>query len=233
MSDISPFDLAVDDAERETLRMLAHALAATPALPELTPDLRDRTLAAVFASPAPAAQPEPAPEPAAAAEEGRPRRSRATRPDGRSRRRAWLQFGAVGSLTAAAAVAVVLLVTGGGSGPDGKLELRAELRGPGGDATVEVRALGIGRAVAFDSGSLPILPRGEYYEVWFVGPGDSAARPNRVSAGTFHPDPDGRSHVTLKAAADPARLPVIEVTSEPGDGDPRASGTVVLRTPAR
>jgi hypothetical protein len=105
------------------------------------------------------------------------------------------------------------------------------LRAPSGTprASVEVRRAGIGRVVAFRSDSLPILPKGRYYELWFVGPGDSPGHPNRISAGTFHPDPYGRSHVRLAAAVDPARYPVLAVTAEPGDGDPRPSGTEVLR----
>ena len=80
------------------------------------------------------------------------------------------------------------------------------------------------------SDSLPILPRGDYYELWFAGPGDGAARPNRISAGTFHPDEDGRSRVRFAAAVDPALYPVLIVTAEPGDGDPRPTGPEVLRS---
>lgn len=65
--------------------------------------------------------------------------------------------------------------------------------------------------------------------MWFVGPGDSRKRPNRISAGTFHPDEKGGSDVELKAAVDPKLYTRMEVTSEPGDGDPRANGRVVLQ----
>lgn len=103
---------------------------------------------------------------------------------------------------------------------------------PDGDraANVEVRKTGIGRAIRFESDELPILPKGEYYELWFVGPGDTPATPNRISAGTFHPDEDGRSHVTFAAAVDPAKYPVLSVTAEPGDGNPEPSGPEVLRS---
>ncbi len=50
---------------------------------------------------------------------------------------------------------------------------------------------GIGRVIEFRSDDLAILPKGEYYELWFVGPGDSRRKSNRISAGTFHPDPRG------------------------------------------
>jgi anti-sigma-K factor RskA len=116
--------------------------------------------------------------------------------------------------------------------PGGTVEVEATLAAPGGgaEATVEVRKTGIGRVIRFDSDDLPILPKGEYYELWFVGPGDTLARPNRISAGTFHPDEDGRSHVRFAAAVDPAKYPVLSVTAEPGDGNPERTGPEVLRS---
>lgn len=74
------------------------------------------------------------------------------------------------------------------------------------------------------------LPKGERYELWFAGPGDRPARPNRISADTCDPDENGRSHVSFAAAVDPALYPVVIVTAEPGDGDPRPSGIEALRT---
>jgi Anti-sigma-K factor rskA, C-terminal len=118
-------------------------------------------------------------------------------------------------------------------GEAGTVELEAALSSPTGRperATVEVRRTGIGRVIRFDSDDLAVLPKGDYYELWFVGPGDTRARPNRISAGTFHPDEDGRSHVRFTAAVDPAKYPVLSVTTEPGDGDPRPTGPEVLRS---
>jgi anti-sigma-K factor RskA len=148
------------------------------------------------------------------------------RPTPRRRVRWTIAFAGVATI-AAAVLALALR-----SGSPGEPELRAVLTGPVGqaDASVEVRKTGIGRVIAFRSDSLPILPKGEYYELWFVGPNDSAARRNRISAGTFHPDEDGRSHVRFAAAVDPSLYPVIAVTAEPGDGDPRATGPEVLRS---
>ena len=51
----------------------------------------------------------------------------------------------------------------------------------------------------------------------------------RVSAGTFHPDEQGRGTVRLLAAADPVAYPRLSVTLEPSDGDPRRTGPEVLR----
>ena len=144
------------------------------------------------------------------------------------RRRFRLAFGA-GALAAAAAILLLALQLGGG--PAGELELRAVLDSPNGaEAAVEVRKTGIGRVVQLQTDELPILPKGDYYELWFVGPGDTPARPNRISAGTFHPDENGRSEVTFAAAVDPALFPVLSVTAEPGDGDPRPTGPEVLRS---
>ncbi len=56
------------------------------------------------------------------------------------------------------------------------------------------------------------------------------AKPNRISAGTFHPDDDGRSKVELTAAVDPSKYPELSVTAEPGDGNPAPNGPEVLRT---
>ena len=135
-----------------------------------------------------------------------------------------------GASAAVAAALVAALVFWGGNG-NGVLELEAVMQAPVGaaQASLEVPKTGIGRVVSFRSDTLPILPKGEYYEIWFVGPGDRPTRPNRISAGTFHPDEKGRSYVTFAAAVDPALYPIVSVTAEPGDGDPRATGPEVLR----
>ncbi len=115
----------------------------------------------------------------------------------------------------------------------GSLELSPTLNAPG-DSSIQGQArvvkTGIGRVIEFRTNELPILPKGEFYELWFVGPGDTLADPNRISAGTFHPDEAGRSQVTFAAAVDPAKYPVLSVTAEPGDGDPRRTGPEVLRS---
>lgn len=144
-------------------------------------------------------------------------------------RPSWPRNFALAGGFAVALAAAVLAGTQIGSGPDGELEVTGDLASADGTAlaSVEVREIGIGRIVDLESDSLPILPKSEYYEVWFVGPGDSESSPNRISAGTFHPDADGSSDVELKAAVNPELFPVIEITSEPGDGDPAPSGAVV------
>jgi hypothetical protein len=145
------------------------------------------------------------------------------------------------AIAGAAAVALGAAVFAGSElegedSPPGTLELETALRAPTGRslaATATVRETGIGRVVSFDSSDLPILPKGDYYALWFVGPGDSPRSPNRISAGTFHPDPEGRSEVTFAAAVDPKKYPVLAVTKEAGDGDPSPTFPDVLRSPAR
>ena len=137
------------------------------------------------------------------------------------------------AVAAVAAVAALAFVAGTRlDRPAGSVELQTALVAPDGHraANVEVRKTGIGRVIRFDSDELPILPKGAYYELWFVGPGDTPIAPNRISAGTFHPDEDGRSHVRFAAAVDPAKYPVLSVTAEPGDGNPAPTGPEVLRS---
>ena len=151
-------------------------------------------------------------------------------------RRPWLRRVAVAGAAAMALAAAVLAGTQlADDGPPGTVEVEATLTAPGGgdrQATAVVRETGIGRVVSFNSASLPILPKGDYYALWFVGPGDSEQSPNRISAGTFHPDPDGGSRVRFAAAVDPAKYPVLAVTVEKGDGDPAPTLPDVLRSRA-
>ena len=182
------------------------------------------------------APPEPPPERVAALR-ARARHARTTSAPSARGREGWLLA------TAAAAVALLAGVVGGtvldrASGPTsaGVVEYDGTLFGPEGEASearLTVVRTGIGRVIELDTDELPILPTGEYYEVWFVAPDENRAAANRISAGTFHPDQDGRSGVRFAAAVDPAKFPNVEITAEPGDGDPAATGPVVLRSDDR
>lgn len=142
---------------------------------------------------------------------------------------------------AAAAAAVVLVTLGVVVGravddaddpPEvaGELEYDGPLQGPAGaGGQLQVVKTGIGRVVTLRTDDLPILPTGELYEIWFLSRDDAPGNPDRISAGTFHPDAEGRSHVTFAAAVDPALYPVVSITAELGDGDPGPSGVEVLR----
>ena len=70
---------------------------------------------------------------------------------------------------------------------------------------------------------MPKLKEGEYYEMWYYAEDGS-----RISCGTFRAGPEGRTTVNLTAPATAKRYPEIEVTREPDDGDPGASGDEVL-----
>ncbi len=170
-------------------------------------------------------------------EQGEPPRE----PSPRERRgwRAWLAPRRLAAAGAAAAVIAIAVVAGtriagedGPAGRPGTLEVAGTMVAPGAGAEtgeVRVQMTGIGRLISFRSDELPILPTGEYYELWFVGPGDSPETPNRISAGTFHPNERGRSRVEFTAAVDPAKYPILSVTAEPGDGNPARTGPEVLR----
>ncbi len=139
---------------------------------------------------------------------------------------------------AVAAVGVVLFagtrIGGDQGGGAGTLELEGTLAAVqgSGEGDVAVTLLGTGREIAFASDALPMLPTGDYYELWFVGAGDSPSDPNRISGGTFHPDENAETDVLLHAAVDPRQYPRIEITDEPSDGDPASSGEVVLELDA-
>ncbi|WP_411277099.1 anti-sigma factor [Gaiella sp.] len=213
MADRGPFEDPHDDQDFARVDGLLREMAPPATLPV---GLRERTLAAIAAE---------------AATSTRPRRRRA-RWLSLPRLRWRLPRFALAGAGALAAVGLALVFLSGGDDRPG-LELRAELIAPA-DSRVTARAdvtkIGVGRVIRFDTTKLPILPKGQFYELWFVGPGDSPRRPNRISAGTFHPDEQGRSRVTFAAAVDPAKYPVLSVTAEPGDGDPRPTGPEVLRS---
>lgn len=83
--------------------------------------------------------------------------------------------------------------------------------------------------VELTASGLPDPGAQEYYECWYVGADDASGDPNRVTAGSFRPNPDGTVSVRMAVfAADPSRFPVMEIALEPADGDPAQTGTVIL-----
>jgi anti-sigma-K factor RskA len=122
---------------------------------------------------------------------------------------------------------VVSQLGGGGRGQVIELALTAQ-PGVSGRATVELRPVDDGVAVDMEvSGLAPNQP-GTVYECWFVGPGDSLERPNRVSAGTFTVGASGRASLRMHSAADLRRFPVMGVTLEEDGGDPMRTGNKIL-----
>ena len=70
---------------------------------------------------------------------------------------------------------------------------------------------------------MPDLKEEEYYEMWYY-----AEDGGWISCGTFRVGPEGRTTVKLSAPATAGDYPEIEVTREPDDGNPEASGKAVL-----
>lgn len=215
--------------EAEELREVAQMLQGT--VPSALPvELEDRVLAAIAATPQGGDAARAAETAALRDDLAGPRAERARRVSGRPLRVA----------AAVAATAVVAFGLGSLTGDDGPapaalpVELQAQLTSAAGSvaasAAVVVRKGATGRIVTLESSTLPVLPTGVYYELWFVGPGDRPGAPQRISAGTFHPDEAGASKVTFHAAVDPAKYPGVAVTREPGDGNPAPSGPDLVRS---
>jgi anti-sigma-K factor RskA len=150
------------------------------------------------------------------------------------RRGAWMPRLVLAGLALLAVIAAGIVgLRAGEQRQAGTVEVDTRLTSPEGAATtasVRVTETGIGRVVAIKSDNLPGLDNErEFYELWFIGPDDSVRNPDRVSAGTFHPDKEGRTAVRLAAAVVPANYPELSVSREPRDGDPRRTGPEVLR----
>lgn len=144
-----------------------------------------------------------------------------------------LRLVATAAAVAAAFVAGVVVARDRGPSSDdsaGVVEFTEDIAITG-DGRVDVigRRLEIGRTVEIRSDAFPILPTGEFYEVWFVASDDTPTSPNRISAGTFHPDLEGRTFVEMTAAVDPNKFPTLVITAEIADGDPAPSPNEVLR----
>jgi len=142
------------------------------------------------------------------------------------------------ALTAAAACLVLVVAFAGGYtlsqvGPfaDRGRVIAFALAAPDGGAaraTAKVRQVGDGLAITMEVSGLAPNPPGSVYECWYVGPGDSMERPNRVSAGTFTVGADGRASLRMHSAADLQRYPAMGVTLERDRGNPARTGDKVL-----
>ena len=109
----------------------------------------------------------------------------------------------------------------------GSDEFVAELTGPSGErVAIEGDAAPEGRIVTLRSDTLPVVPYEEYYELWFL---TDEGESTWVSAGTFHPDEEGRTVVVLHAAVDPSVVSEVRITREPRDGNPAPSDDLMAR----
>ena len=208
-----------DDCRREvaelaSLRVMLDRAMPAPVLP---PGLAERTFAAIeeaaaAGAPVPARLPEP---------------SRAERA-----RRLRLPAAAVAAVAGVAAlVAGLFLMARPGPSP-----IEVALVADGGGhavATARLHRGDTGVAVELAVAGLPVPPAGAFYECWYVGAGDTADHPARITAGTFTVAAEGTTTVRMTTAADHKRFPGIEVTLEPDDGDPRSTGPAVLHSVPR
>lgn len=158
-------------------------------------------------------------------------RAERARPDPVAPRRGWSLRGfGLSAATFAAGALVAAMALNALRAPTGEVEFAGTVTTDGGSVIqASVRETGIGRVIRLDSDFLPILPKGEFYEVWFVGPGDAPDDPNRISAGTFHPDPEGQVEVQFAAAVDPSLYSTLSITVERGDGNPAPGDEEILR----
>jgi hypothetical protein len=196
-------------AELQGLPALLERARDIPAV-EVPSDLRERTFAAI--------------EQEAAIEEaaGRARRGR--------RLRLMLAGAAAAALLVAAFLGGIVLSQAGPFADRGQVVAFALSAADGGPArgTAEVRQVADGLEIRMEVSGLAPNPPGTVYECWYVGPGDTLERPNRVSAGTFTVGPDGRASLHMHSAADLRRYPAMGVTLERDRGNPARTGDKVL-----
>jgi anti-sigma-K factor RskA len=101
--------------------------------------------------------------------------------------------------------------------------LTATALAPEAGGEVQVERVGQNIRVDLEVWGMPDLKEGEYYEMWYY-----ADDGGRISCGTFRVGPEGRTTVKLSAPATAGNYPEIEVTREPDDENPEASGKAVL-----
>jgi hypothetical protein len=144
---------------------------------------------------------------------------------------------------AAAVASVVLLAAGLGAGlllsggdddakAPGAPEARVQLtpvdgRGQGATGVVSLQPRAGGRASVRLSG-LPPSRGGDFYELWLLGDDGEL-----VSLGSVRVPASGRATLdNVQLPVDPGRFSFLDVSREPGDGDPGHSSISVLRGPS-
>lgn len=137
-----------------------------------------------------------------------------------SRWRLWVP--AAAALLVAGILGIGLFAAISGDSSSG-VPLTATALAPGARGELRGEKVGENLRVELEVEGLPELRKHEYYEMWYA-----TEDGQRISCGTFWAQPEGRTTVTLTAPALATSYPVIEVTREPDDGDPAASGKKVL-----
>src|ERR671915_1693756 len=109
-------------------------------------------------------------------------------------------------------------------GPSEGVPLTATSLAPEAGGVVRGEVVGENLQVELEVWGMPKLKENEYYEMWYYAEDGS-----RISCGTFRTGPGDRTTVNLSAPASARSYPEIEITREPDDGNPEASGDEVLR----
>jgi hypothetical protein len=94
-------------------------------------------------------------------------------------------------------------------------------------ASGTMRQADSGWSVQLTAARLPEPGPGQFYQCWWVGPGNQDSHPRLVSAGTFTVGPSGTATVQLWTAANPDEFPAIEITLD-STARPGQPGRVVL-----
>ena len=212
---------ALDPAERADLDDLRALLADPAAWAEPGPDLEDTVTAAVVRAAASAAPGRSVPAGAAPPRRGR-RPRMATAPPSRRPRIAWLA--GLAAAAAAAVIAVVVTVGGGSNATQFQAALSGTALAPGASAQVTLTQTQSGWRITLHGHGLPRLDNGYYYEAWLKNPAGIL-----VPIGTFNQP----NNVTLWAGVPPTQYPVVTITRQRADGNPKSSGQRVLVGVAR
>ena len=134
----------------------------------------------------------------------------------------WLWVSAAAVLLVVAVLGIGILREIIGDSSTG-VPLTATTVAPEAGGQVQVEQEGENFQVELEVWKMPELEQDEYYEMWYY-----AEDGDRISCGAFRTGPEGRTTVNLTAPATARDYPEIEITREPDDGNPEASGEEVL-----
>ena len=168
-------------------------------------------------------RPEPPPAPWPAEEEARPasaRRRLSLRP---------VVAALAAAVLLAAGVGAGILIAGGDDAADGgpvQVDLAPVDSGGGASGVARLRPEAGGRASVSLSGLEPSRG-GDYYELWLLGKDGEL-----VALGSVRVPESGEAELDVDLPVDPRQFQFLDVSREPGDGDPSHSGDSVLRGPA-
>jgi Anti-sigma-K factor rskA len=130
------------------------------------------------------------------------------------------------AVVVAAGIGIGLLLSGGNPAMSYALSLHSATGRPA-SASGTVRPADSGWSVQLTAVHLPEPRSGQFYQCWWVGPGNRPGHPSLVSAGTFTVGPSGTATVQMWSAANPDDFPTVEITldSAARSGQP---GQIVL-----